>query len=151
VNLLFLDRYSFLIGLSSFLILALGLFHFDKTVAQKWLLTMQYSQYQQGDPVGEMRGIVSGWTEKKMLILKDIEGTEIVTDIKNDDLGLKTLIVLKGKIGEGQVFYVDDYEAFPYIKIKIMVSLLALLFLAWSLFCKIKVSAQGLTLPAQHS
>ena len=52
------NPYSLLLGLSSFAILILGLFHFDNTVAQKRALAIQISQYQPGDQVEYMSATV---------------------------------------------------------------------------------------------
>ena len=87
-----------LLGLSSFAILILGLFHFDSTVAQKRALAVQISQYQPGDQVEYMRATVSGWTEEGMLILHDFVGAEIVTNLKDDSFHLGNLVALKGKV-----------------------------------------------------
>ena len=100
----FFDPYSLLLGLGSFAILILGLFHFDNTVAQKRAMAIQISQYQPGDQVEYMRATVSGRTEAGMLIFQDFVGAEIVTDLKDDSFHLGNLVALKGKIGENQKF-----------------------------------------------
>ena len=146
----FFNPYSLLLGLSSFAILILGLFHFDNTVAQKRALAIQISQYQSGDQVEYMRATVSGRTEAGMLILQDFVGTEIVTDLKDDSFHLGNLVVLKGKIGENQKFRVDIIEAYPSITMKIALSLLAIIVLFWKLLGRVKVSSQGLILPPQN-
>jgi len=144
------NPYSLLLGLSSFAILILGLFHFDNTVAQKRALTIQISQYQPGDQVEYMRATVSGRTEAGMLVLHDFVGAEIVTDLKDDSLHLGNLVALKGKIGERRKFKVDIIEAYPSITIKIALSLLAIIVLFWKLLGRVKVSSQGLILPPQN-
>ena len=144
------NPYSLLLGLASFAILILGLFHFDNTVAQKRALTIQISQYQPGDQVEYMRATVSGRTEAGMLVLHDFVGAEIVTDLKDDSLHLGNLVALKGKIGENQKFKVDVIEAYPSITMKIVLSLLAIIVLFWKLLGRVKVSSQGLILPPQN-
>ena len=150
MNIKFFDPYSLLLGLGSFAILILGLFHFDNTVAQKRALMIQISQYQPGDQVEYMRATVSGWTETGMLVLHDFVGAEIVTDLKDDSLHLGNLVALKGKIGENQKFKVDIIEAYPSITMKIALSLLAIIVLFWKLLGRVKVSSQGLILPPQN-
>ena len=144
------NPYSLLLGLASFAILILGLFHFDNTVAQKRALTIQISQYQPGDQVEYMRATVSGWTETGMLVLHDFVGAEIVTDLKDDSFHLGNLVALKGKIGVNHLFEVDTIEAYPSHTIKIVLSLLMALVLFWKLLGRVKVSAQGLILPPQN-
>ena len=142
----FFNPYSLLLGLSSFAILILGLFHFDNTVAQKRALAIQISQYQSGDQVEYMRATVSGRTEAGMLIFQDFVGTKIVTDLKDDSLHLGNLVALKGKIGESRNFKVDIIEVYPSITIKIALSLLAIVVLFWKLLGRVKISSQGLIL-----
>ena len=144
------DLYSLILGLSSFVVLILGLFHFDNTVAQKRALTLQISQYEIGAQVEYMRATVSGRTEAGMLIFQDFVGAEIVTDLKDDSLHLGNLVALKGKIGESRNFKVDVIEAYPGITIKIVLSLLAIIVLFWKLLGRVKVSSQGLILPPQN-
>ena len=143
--------YSLLLGLCSFIILILGLFHFDNTVAQKRALMIQISQYQPGDQVEYMRATVSGWTEEGMLILHDFVGADIITDMKDNSFHLGNLVVLKGKIGVNHLFEVDTIEAYPGITMKIVLSLLVALVLFWKLLGRVKVSAQGLILPFQNN
>ena len=145
------NPHSLLLGLASFAILILGLFHFDNTVAQKRALTIQISQYQPGDQVEYMRATVSGWTEAGMLILHDFVGAKIVTDMKDNSFHLGNLVVLKGKIGVNHLFEVDTIEAYPGITMKIVLSLLVALVLFWKLLGRVKVSAQGLILPFQNN
>ena len=142
--------YSLLLGLCSFIILILGLFHFDNTVAQKRALMIKISHYQPGDHVDYMRATVSGRTENGMLVLQDFEGTEIVTDLKEDSFHSGNLVALKGKIGENQKFKVDVIEAYTSITMKIVLSLLAIIVLFWKLIGRGKVSSQGLILPPQN-
>ncbi len=150
MNIKFFDPYSLLLGLGSFTILILGLFHFDNTVAQKRAMAVQISQYQPGDQVEYMRATVSGWTEEGMLILDDIVGAKIVTDLKDDSFYLGNLVALKGKIGESRKFKVDIIEVYPNITMKIVLSLLAIIVLFWKLLGRVKVSRQGLILPPQN-
>ena len=146
MNIKFFDPYSLLLGLGSFAILILGLFHFDNTVAQKRALMIQISQYQPGDQVEYIRATVSGWTEAGMLIFHDFVGAEIVTDLKDDSLHLGNLVALKGKIGESRNFKVDIIEVYPSITMKIALSLLAIIVLLWKLLGRVKISSQGLIL-----
>ena len=145
------NPYSLLLGLASFAILILGLFHFDNTVAQKRALTIQISQYQPGDQVEYMRATVSGRTEAGMLIFQDFVGTKIVTDLKDDSLHLGNLVALKGKIGESRNFKVDIIEVYPSLTLKIVLSLLAIMVLFWKLLGQVKISLQGLILPPQNN
>ena len=140
------DLYSLILGLSSFVVLILGLFHFDNTVAQKRALTLQISQYEIGAQVEYMRATVSGRTEAGMLIFQDFVGAEIVTDLKDDSLHLGNLVALKGKIGESRNFKVDIIEVYPGITMKIALSLLAIIVLFWKLLGRVKISSQGLIL-----
>ncbi len=140
------DLYSLILGLSSFVVLILGLFHFDNTVAQKRALTLQISQYEIGAQVEYMRATVSGRTEAGMLIFQDFVGTKIVTDLKDDSLHLGNLVALKGKIGESRNFKVDIIEVYPSITMKIALSLLAIIVLLWKLLGRVKISSQGLIL-----
>ena len=140
------DLYSLILGLSSFVVLILGLFHFDNTVAQKRALTLQISQYEIGAQVEYMRATVSGRTEAGMLIFQDFIGTKIVTDLKDDSLHLGNLVALKGKIGESRSFKVDIIEVYPSITMKIALSLLAIIVLLWKLLGRVKISSQGLIL-----
>ena len=151
MNIKFVDPYSLLLGLGSFAILILGLFHFDNTVAQKRALMIQISQYQPGDQVEYMRATVSGWTEEGMLILHDFVGAEIITDMKDNSFHLGNLVVLKGKIGVNHLFEVDTIEAYPGITMKIVLSLLVALVLFWKLLGQVKISLQGLILPPQNN
>ena len=143
--------YSLLLGLCSFTILILGLFHFDNTVAQKRALMIKISHYQPGDHVDYMRATVSGRTENGMLVLQDFEGTKIVTDLKDESFHPGNLVALKGKIGKTRLFKVDTIEAYPGITMKIVLSLLVALVLFWKLLGRVKVSAQGLILPFQNN
>jgi len=145
------DLYSLILGLSSFVVLILGLFHFDNTVAQKRALTLQISQYEIGAQVEYMRATVSGRTEAGMLIFQDFVGTKIVTDLKDDSLHLGNLVALKGKIGESRNFKVDIIEVYPSITMKIALSLLAIIVLLWKLLGRVKISSQGLILPPQNN
>ena len=145
------DLYSLILGLSSFVVLILGLFHFDNTVAQKRALTLQISQYEIGAQVEYMRATVSGRTEAGMLIFQDFVGTKIVTDLKDDSLHLGNLVALKGKIGESRNFKVDIIEVYPSLTLKIALSLLAIIVLFWKLLGRVKVSSQGLILPPQNN
>ena len=140
------DLYSLILGLSSFVVLILGLFHFDNTVAQKRALSIQINQYQPGDQVEYMRATVSGWTDAGMLILQDFVGNEIITDLKDDSFHLGNLVAMKGKIGEDRRFEVDTIEAYPSITMKIALSLLAIIVLFWKLLGRVKISSQGLIL-----
>ena len=140
------DLYSLILGLSSFVVLILGLFHFDNTVAQKRALTLQISQYEIGAQVEYMRATVSGRTEAGMLIFQDFVGTKIVTDLKDDSLHLGNLVALKGKIGESRNFKVDIIEVYPSITMKIALSLLAIIVLLWKLLGRVKISSQCLIL-----
>ena len=140
------DLYSLILGLSSFVVLILGLFHFDNTVAQKRASTLQISQYEIGAQVEYMRATVSGRTEAGMLIFQDFVGTKIVTDLKDDSLHLGNLVALKGKIGESRNFKVDIIEVYPSITMKIALSLLAIIVLFWKLLGRVKISSQGLIL-----
>ena len=140
------DLYSRVLGLSSFVVLILGLFHFDNTVAQKRALTLQISQYEIGAQVEYMRATVSGRTEAGMLIFQGFLGTKIVTDLKDDSLHLGSLVALKGKIGESRNFKVDIIEVYPSITMKIALSLLAIIVLFWKLLGRVKISSQGLIL-----
>ena len=146
----FWGGYSLLLGLCSFTILILGLFYFDNTVAQKRALMIKISHYQPGDQVEYMRATVSGRTERGILVLQDFEGTEIVTDLKDDSFHPGNLVALKGKIGENQKFKVDVIEAYPTITMKIALSLLTIIVLFWKLLGRVKVSSQGLILPPQN-
>ena len=145
------NPHSLLLGLASFTILILGLFHFDNTVAQKRAIAIQISQYQPGDQVEYMRATVSGWTETGMLVLHDFVGAEIVTDLKDDSLHLGNLVALKGKIGESRNFKVDIIEVYPSLTLKIVLSLLAIIVLFWKLLGQVKISLQGLILPPQNN
>ena len=145
------DLYSLILGLSSFVVLILGLFHFDNTVAQKRALTLQISQYEIGAQVEYMRATVSGRTEAGMLIFQDFVGTKIVTDLKDDSLHLGNLVALKGKIGESRNFKVDIIEVYPSLTLKIVLSLLAVIVLFWKLLGQVKISPQGLILPPQNN
>ena len=145
------DLYSLILGLSSFVVLILGLFHFDNTVAQKRALTLQISQYEIGAQVEYMRATVSGRTEAGMLIFQDFVGTKIVTDLKDDSLHLGNLVALKGKIGESRNFKVDIIEVYPNLTLKIVLSLLAIIVLFWKLLGQVKISLQGLILPPQNN
>ena len=145
------DLYSLILGLSSFVVLILGLFHFDNTVAQKRALTLQISQYEIGAQVEYMRATVSGRTEAGMLIFQDFVGTKIVTDLKDDSLHLGNLVALKGKIGESRNFKVDIIEVYPSLTLKIVLSLLAITVLFWKLLGQVKISLQGLILPPQNN
>ena len=145
------DLYSLILGLSSFVVLILGLFHFDNTVAQKRALTLQISQYEIGAQVEYMRATVSGRTEAGMLIFQDFVGTKIVTDLKDDSLHLGNLVALKGKIGESRNFKVDIIEVYPSLTLKIVLSLLAITVLFWKLLGQVKISPQGLILPPQNN
>ena len=140
------DLYSLILGLSSFVVLILGLFHFDNTVAQKRALALQISQYEIGAQVEYMRATVSGRTEAGMLIFQDFVGAEIVTDLKDDSLHLGNLVALKGKIGESRNFKVDIIEVYPSLTLKIVLSLLAIIVLFWKLLGRVKISSQGLIL-----
>ena len=143
--------YSLLLGLCSFTILILGLFHFDNTVAQKRALMIKISHYQPGDHVDYMRATVSGRTENGMLVLRDFEGTKIVTDLKDESFHPGNLVALKGKIGKAMLFKVDTIEAYPSITMKISLSLIAMIFLFWRLLGGVKVSTRGLILPHQKT
>ena len=145
------DLYSLILGLSSFVVLIVGLFHFDNTVAQKRALTLQISQYEIGAQVEYMRATVSGRTEAGMLIFQDFVGTKIVTDLKDDSLHLGNLVALKGKIGESRNFKVDIIEVYPSLTLKIVLSLLAIIVLFWKLLGQVKISLQGLILPPQNN
>ena len=145
------DLYSLILGLSSFVVLILGLFHFDNTVAQKRALSLQISQYEIGAQVEYMRATVSGRTEAGMLIFQDFVGTKIVTDLKDDSLHLGNLVALKGKIGESRNFKVDIIEVYPSLTLKIVLSLLAIIVLFWKLLGQVKISLQGLILPPQNN
>ena len=145
------DLYSLILGLSSFDVLIVGLFHFDNTVAQKRALTLQISQYEIGAQVEYMRATVSGRTEAGMLIFQDFVGTKIVTDLKDDSLHLGNLVALKGKIGESRNFKVDIIEVYPSLTLKIVLSLLAIIVLFWKLLGQVKISLQGLILPPQNN
>ena len=146
----FFNPYSLLLGLSSFAILILGLFHFDNTVAQKRALAIQISQYQPGDQVEYMRATVSGQTETGMLILEDIVGAKIVTDLKDSSLHIGNFVLLKGRIGESRMLKVDTIDVYPSITMKIALSLLAVIVLFWKLLDRVKVSVQGLILPPKN-
>ena len=143
--------YSLLLGLCSFTILILGLFHFDNTVAQKRALMIKISHYQPGDHVDYMRATVSGRTENGMLVLQDFEGTKIVTDLKDESFHPGNLVALKGKIGKTRLFKVDTIEAYPSVTNKIALSLLAIIVLFWKLLGRVKISPQGLILPPQNN
>ncbi len=145
------NPYSLLLGLASFAILILGLFHFDNTVAQKRAMEVQISQYQPGDQVEYMRATVSGRTEAGMLIFQDFVGTKIVTDLKDDGLHLGNFVALKGKIGASRNFKVDIIEVYPSLTLKIVLSLLAIIVLFWKLLGQVKISLQGLILPPQNN
>jgi len=147
----FFERYSFILGLCSFAILIIGLFHFESTVAQKRFLAIQIDQYQPGDQVEFMRATVSGSTEEGMLILEDIVGAKIVTDLKSSRFHSGDLVALKGKIDKNRLFNVDTIEAYPSVTIKITLSLLAVIVLFWKLLGSIKMNSQGLSLPPQDS
>ena len=147
----FLDPYSLFLGLFSFAILTVGFFHFDNTVAQKRALTLQVIQYKPGDKVDYIRATVSGRTETGMLILEDIVGTKIVTDLQDDSLHLGNLVALKGEIGSSRNFKVDTIEVYPSITLKIVLSLLAVIVLFWKLLGQVKISLQGLILPPQNN
>ena len=112
---------------------------------------MQIGQYQPGDQVEFMRATVSGSTEEGMLILEDIAGAKIVTDLKDNSFQSGKLVMLKGKIDERQLFKVDTIEAYPNITIKIALSLLATIVLFWKLLGRIKISTQGLFFPPQNT
>ena len=140
------DLYSLILGLSSFVVLILGLFHFDNTVAQKRALTLQISQYEIGAQVEYMSATVSGRTEAGMLIFQDFVCTKIVTDLKDESLYLGNLVALKGKIGKSRNFKVDIIEVYPSITIKLALSLLAIVVLFWKLLGRVKISSQGLIL-----
>ena len=147
----FLDPYSLLLSLSSLAILTIGFFHFDNTVAQKRALMMEIIQYKPGDKVAYMRATVSGRTETGMLILEDIVGTKIVTDLKDDSLYLGSLVAVKGEIEASRNFKVDTIEIYPSITLKIIFSLLAVIVLFWKLLGQVKISPQGLILPPQNN
>jgi len=151
VRIKFLDPYSLFLGLFSFAILTVGFFHFDNTVAQKRALTLQVIQYKPGDKVDYIRATVSGRTETGMLILEDIVGTKIVTDLQDDSLYLGNLVALKGEIGSSRNFKVDTIEVYPSITLKIVLSLLAVIVLFWKLLGQVKISPQGLILPPQNN
>ena len=97
----------YLVGPFSFAILIFGFLHFKKTVAKKIVLKLQISQYQLGDEVEYIMGHVLGRTEEGMLILEDIVGAKIVTDVKDNSLSLGTSIMLKGKIDENRIFKIN--------------------------------------------
>ena len=147
----FFERHSFILGLCSFAILIFGLFHFESTVAQKRFLAMQIGQYQPGDQVEFMRATVSGSTEEGMLILEDIAGAKIVTDLKDNSFQSGKLVMLKGQVDENQLFKVDTIEVYPSITIKIALSLLAAIILFWKFLGRVKISTQGLFFPPQHT
>ena len=147
----FFERHSFILGLCSFAILIFGLFHFESTVAQKRFLAMQIDQYQPGDQVEFMRATISGSTEEGMLILEDIIGAKIITDLKSNSFHSGDLVALKGEIDENRLFNVDTIEAYPSLTIKITLSLLAVIVLFWKLLGSIKITPQGLSLPPQDS
>tara|TARA_B100000315_G_scaffold98481_1_gene90501 strand:+ start:360 stop:818 length:459 start_codon:yes stop_codon:yes gene_type:complete len=143
----FLEHYPLLFGLCSFAILILGLFHFEQTVTQKRFLTIQISQYQPGDQVKYMRATISGRTAKKKLVLEDIVGAKIVTDLKDNSFRLGALVVLKGKLDENRLFKVDTIEAYPSITMKFISSFLVVIVFSWKLLGRVKISPQGLILP----
>ncbi len=147
----FLEGYSFLLGVCSFAILVLGLFHFEGTVAQKRFSAIQISQYQPGDHVEYMRATVWGRTEEGMLVLEDIVGAKIVTDLKDNSFHLGNLVILKGRVDENRIFKIDTIESYPSITIKIILSLLVIIVLFWKLLSRIKISTQGLFFPSQHT
>jgi hypothetical protein len=147
----FFERHSFILGLYSFAILIFGFFHFESTVAQKRFLAMQIGQYQPGDQVEFMRATVSGSTEEGMLILEDIAGAKIVTDLKDNSFQSGKLVMLKGQVDENQLFKVDTIEVYPSITIKIALSLLAAIILFWKFLGRVKISTQGLFFPPQHT
>ncbi len=147
----FFERYSFILGLCSFVILIFGLFHFESTVAQKRFLAIQIGQYQPGDQVEFMRATVSGSTEEGLLILEDIVGAKIVTDLKDSSFHSGNLVMLKGEIGENQLFRVDTIEAYPSVTIKIILSVLAVIVLFLKLLGSVRIGSQGLILSPQDS
>ncbi len=147
----FLEGYSFPLGVCSFAILVLGLFHFEHTVAQKRFSEIQISQYQPGDHVEYMRATVWGRTEEGMLVLEDIVGAKIVTDLKDNSFHLGNLVILKGKVDENRTFKIDTVESYPSLTIKIILSLLVIIVLFLKLLSRIKISTQGLSSPSQHT
>ena len=112
---------------------------------------MQIDQYQPGDQVEFMRATISGSTEEGMLILEDIIGAKIITDLKSNSFHSGDLVALKGEIDENRLFNVDTIEAYPSVTIKITLSLLAVIVLFWKLLGSIKITPQGLSLPPQDS
>ena len=147
----FFERHSFILGLCSFAILIFGLFHFESTVAQKRFLAMQIDQYQPGDQVEFMRATISGSTEEGMLILEDIIGAKIITDLKSNSFHSGDLVALKGEIDENRLFNVDTIEAYPSVTIKIILSALAVIVLFLKLLGRVRISSQGLILSPQDS
>ena len=147
----FFERYSFILGLCSVVILIFGLFYFESTVAQKRFLAMQIDQYQPGDRVEFMRATISGSTEEGTLILEDIIGAKIITDLKSNSFHSGDLVALKGEIDENRLFNVDTIEAYPSVTIKITLSLLAVIVLFWKLLGRVKIGTQGLFFPPQNT
>jgi hypothetical protein len=86
-----------------------------------------------------------------MLVLEDIVGAKIVTDLNDNGFRLGNLVVLKGKVDENRTFKIDTIEAYPSITIKIILSLLVIIVLFWKLLGRIKMNSQGLFLPSQHT
>ena len=147
----FFERYSFILGLCSVVILIFGLFYFESTVAQKRFLAIQIGQYQPGDQVEFMRATVSGTTGEGMLILEDIVGAKIVTDLKNNSFHSGDLVTLKGQIDKRRLFKIDTIDAYPSITIKVTLSLFAAIVLLWKLLGQVRISSKGLILSPQDS
>jgi len=140
-----LEEKPLLICLLSICLLLLFLVKFDQEIAVTRIQDEQMANYSSGGTIPHMHARYFGKTAIGQPLIKDDYGSRLLIE-GSADYPKYAPMILTGRVGKNREFILDEMQVFPNIKLKIIVSIMAVLAMIIMLIPAIRITSKGLEL-----
>ena len=130
----------------SLIFLIFGLAFFDFTIGGPGYHKSQIVNFQPNSKILYLHAWVNGLDPDGFIIVRDLAGATIKTDLKSKNLYRNQFMVLNGIFINARLLKVTEVEIQPLIPLKFFLAGLCLLFVIWKLYLSLEWTPQGLQL-----
>ena len=140
-----LEESPLIICLLSICLFLLFLVRFDQDIAVPRIQNEQITSYSSGEKIAHIHVRYFGKTANGEPLIKDDYGSRLLID-GDADYPKYTPMILTGRVGKNREFILEEMQVFPNIKVKIIVSVMAVLLMIIMLIPAIRITSKGLEL-----
>lgn len=122
---------------------------FDREVAVVRIHDEQITSYLPGDRIPHIHSRYFGITPTGQPLIRDDYGSRLKINAVAE-YPIRAPMILAGRVGQDREFILEEMEVFPDIKLKIIVSIVAVLLMFVALIPNIRVTFKGLELKVKN-